>query len=65
MFLLAAVNVTKTPMRDHRIAIFGADGAGIGIASLLIRAMIEDGLTPDEARKRSTSLTGTVCFSRA
>lgn len=50
--LLAAVNVTGTPMREQRIAILGAGGAGIGVSSLLLRAMVEDGLSEDEARKR-------------
>lgn len=50
--LLAAVNVTGTPLRKHRIAILGAGGAGSGIASLLKRAMIEDGLSEQEARRQ-------------
>jgi malate dehydrogenase (oxaloacetate-decarboxylating) len=50
--LLAAVNVTGRPMREQRVAILGAGGAGVGISSLLLRAMVEDGLSEDEARKR-------------
>ncbi|WP_336490713.1 NAD-dependent malic enzyme [Methylobacterium nigriterrae] len=50
--LLAAVNVTGVPMRDQRIAVLGAGGAGSGISALLLQAMIEDGLTEAEARKR-------------
>jgi malate dehydrogenase (oxaloacetate-decarboxylating) len=50
--LLAAVNVTGTPMRGQRVAVLGAGGAGIGIGTLLMRAMVEDGLSEDEARKR-------------
>jgi malate dehydrogenase (oxaloacetate-decarboxylating) len=50
--LLAAVNVTGVPMREQRIAILGAGGAGTGIGSLLLRAMVEDGLPEDEARRR-------------
>jgi malate dehydrogenase (oxaloacetate-decarboxylating) len=50
--LLAAVHVTGTPMREQRVAILGAGGAGVGIASLLVRAMVEDGLAENEARKR-------------
>lgn len=50
--LLSAVNVTGTPLREHRIAILGAGGAGSGIASLLKRAMIEDGLSEQEARRQ-------------
>ena len=49
--LLAAVKVTGTPMREQRIAVFGAGGAGCGISSLLMRAMMDDGLSEAEARK--------------
>ncbi|HZD89861.1 MAG TPA: NAD-dependent malic enzyme, partial [Pseudolabrys sp.] len=50
--LLAAVNVTGVPMREQRIAVFGAGGAGCGISSLLMRAMMDDGLSEAEARRR-------------
>jgi malate dehydrogenase (oxaloacetate-decarboxylating) len=50
--LLSAVNVTGVPLRDHRIAVFGAGSAGCGISSLLLKAMVVDGLTEDEARRR-------------
>src|ERR1044071_3145822 len=40
--LLAAVNVTGVPMREQRVAILGAGGAGCGISALLLRAMTED-----------------------
>ncbi len=50
--LLAAVKVTGVPMREQRIAVFGAGGAGCGISSLLLRAMMDDGLSEAEARRR-------------
>src|SRR3954451_6056572 len=50
--LLAAVNVTGVPMREQRVAVVGAGGAGTGISSLLLRAMIDDGLPEAEARSR-------------
>ena len=50
--LLAAVHVTGTPVREQRVAILGAGGAGVGIASLLAKAMSEDGLGEDDARRR-------------
>ena len=50
--LLAAVNVTGVPMREQRIAVLGAGGAGCGISALLLRAMTEDGLPEAEARRR-------------
>ncbi len=50
--LLSAVNVTRMPLRDHRIAVLGAGSAGIGICSLLRNAMIADGLAAQEAGSR-------------
>ena len=50
--LLAAINVTGVPMREQRVAILGAGGAGTGISSLLLRAMVEDGLSENDARRR-------------
>jgi malate dehydrogenase (oxaloacetate-decarboxylating) len=50
--LLAAVKVTGQPVRDQRIAIVGAGSAGIGIATLVLRVMIDAGLPEAEARRR-------------
>jgi malate dehydrogenase (oxaloacetate-decarboxylating) len=50
--LLAAVKVTGQPIRDQRIAIVGAGSAGIGIANLLLRVMVDAGLSEVEARRR-------------
>jgi malate dehydrogenase (oxaloacetate-decarboxylating) len=50
--LLAAVKVTGQPIRDQRIAIVGAGSAGIGIANLLLRVMVDAGLPEAEARRR-------------
>ncbi len=50
--LLAAVKVTGQPIRDQRIAIVGAGSAGIGIANLLLRVMIDAGLLEIHARRR-------------
>jgi malate dehydrogenase (oxaloacetate-decarboxylating) len=50
--LFAAINVTSMPMREQRIAVLGAGGAGCGISALLLRAMVEDGLPEAEARAR-------------
>jgi malate dehydrogenase (oxaloacetate-decarboxylating) len=50
--LLAAVNVTGVPLSDHRIAVLGGGSAGIGISSLLLNAMLADGLSETEARSR-------------
>ena len=50
--LLAAINVTGTPLTEQRIAIFGAGSAGMGIATLLLTAMRHAGLSEAEARRR-------------
>jgi malate dehydrogenase (oxaloacetate-decarboxylating) len=50
--LLAAVKVTGVPLTEPRIAVVGAGSAGCGIASLLLREMIEAGLTESQARER-------------
>jgi malate dehydrogenase (oxaloacetate-decarboxylating) len=50
--LLAAINVTGMPLKDQRIALFGAGSAGCGICKLILQAMKDDGLSEDEARSR-------------
>jgi malate dehydrogenase (oxaloacetate-decarboxylating) len=50
--LLAAIGVTGVPLKEQRIAIFGAGSAGCGIAGLLLEAMVEAGLSAAEAAKR-------------
>jgi malate dehydrogenase (oxaloacetate-decarboxylating) len=50
--LLAAINVTGVPLTEQRVVILGAGAAGIGIASLLRRAMLDAGLSEAEARRR-------------
>jgi malate dehydrogenase (oxaloacetate-decarboxylating) len=50
--LLAAITVTGTPLTEQRIALVGAGSAGIGIASLLLTAMKNAGLSEAEALRR-------------
>jgi malate dehydrogenase (oxaloacetate-decarboxylating) len=50
--LLAAVNVTGTPLSEQRIAVFGAGTAGCGIAALMARLLAEAGLAEREAARR-------------
>jgi malate dehydrogenase (oxaloacetate-decarboxylating) len=50
--LVAATNVSGTPLPQQRIALLGAGSAGSGIAALLLRAMVEAGAREDEARRR-------------
>lgn len=50
--LLAAINVTGIPLTEQRIVLFGAGSAGLGIASLLLSAMVDAGLNESDARRR-------------
>ncbi len=50
--LLSAINVTGTPLREQRVAVLGAGSAGTGICALLVRAMVDAGLSEKEARSR-------------
>lgn len=50
--LLAAINVTGIPLTRQKVVFVGAGSAGCGIASLLLRAMLDAGLSEAEARAR-------------
>jgi malate dehydrogenase (oxaloacetate-decarboxylating) len=50
--LLAAIGITGVPLVEQRVALVGAGSAGCGIGALLLRAMIDAGLTEAEARAR-------------
>ncbi len=50
--LMAAFKVAQTQIRDQQVVIFGAGTAGSGIADQICAAMVRDGLSEDEARKR-------------
>jgi malate dehydrogenase (oxaloacetate-decarboxylating) len=48
--ILSALNVTRTPLRDQRVAIFGAGSAGLGVADAIRAAMAQEGVPDAEAR---------------
>ncbi len=50
--LLAAVGASGTPLIDQRIVIVGAGSAGTGIGDLVVRAMMDDGLSEEAALER-------------
>lgn len=50
--LLAAISITGVPLVEQRICLFGFGAAGCGIAELVVRAMVADGLPEAEARRR-------------
>lgn len=47
--VLSAVKVSGVPMKDHRVVVFGAGTAGVGIADQIRDAMVADGLDNDTA----------------
>lgn len=50
--LLAAVNATKIPLKDHRIVVVGGGSAGVGISSLLMKVIETEGLSEEEAKQK-------------
>ena len=50
--LMAAVNVAKQKLIDQKIAILGGGSAGTGIADMIVKALLEEGLTEEEANRR-------------
>jgi malate dehydrogenase (oxaloacetate-decarboxylating) len=50
--LLAAIKVAGVPLTEQRIAVLGAGSAGCGISSLMMTAMIDAGLSEQEASRR-------------
>lgn len=50
--LFAAIRVTGIPLTNQRIVVVGAGSAGCGISNLILKAMMADGLTEAEARKK-------------
>ncbi|HEY3442338.1 MAG TPA: NAD-dependent malic enzyme [Paludibaculum sp.] len=49
---ISAVRVCGIPLRNHRVVIFGAGTAGIGVADQLRDAMMRDGLSKKDATRR-------------
>jgi len=50
--LLNALKITGKPLEDQRILFVGAGSAGIGLANLIVSAMVQAGLTLESARDR-------------
>ncbi len=50
--LLTATQVTKRELKNERIAILGGGSAGTGIADMIVSAMVDEGLSIEEARGR-------------
>ena len=54
--VLAATRVAGCRCADHRVVVFGAGTAGIGIADFICRAMVREGMAPDDARRKLWAL---------
>ncbi|MGZ4971651.1 MAG: NAD-dependent malic enzyme [Limisphaerales bacterium] len=54
--VLSALNVTAQKLTDQRIVMYGAGSAGVGVASLLLQAMLDTGMREAEARKHFYAL---------
>ena len=50
--IYGALKLTGKPMHDQRLVFAGAGASTHGIAALFVSALVEDGLTPEEARGR-------------
>lgn len=50
--ILGAVGVTGKPLRDQQIVFLGAGSAAVGVADYLRAALMQDGLSEQEARSR-------------
>ncbi len=64
--IYAAQRISGQRPRDHRVLIAGAGASAQGIAELIVSAMVEDGLTLEEARRRiyTTDSRGLVTDDR-
>ena len=49
--ILSAVKHAKKRLKQQKIAMLGGGSAGLGIANLIVRAMVQEGLSEEEARK--------------
>jgi malic enzyme len=65
--LMGAMRLTGGKLREQTIVLLGAGSAGVGISSLIADAMVEEGATPEEARRRVYTLDskGLVVQGRA
>ena len=50
--LLSALRITGRSLVEQRMLFLGAGEAGTGIADLIVTAMVDAGMAPDEARRR-------------
>ena len=49
--LTAGCRVSKVPLKEQRVIMLGAGSAGVGVCEQIVRAMIADGLSEQDARR--------------
>ena len=49
--LIASLRITGGKLADQRLLFLGAGEAGIGVADTFVAALVEEGLTPEQARE--------------
>jgi len=54
--LLTALRITDGRLADQRVLFLGAGSAAVGIADLLVQAMVAEGMTPEAARDTITMI---------
>lgn len=50
--IISALRITDEKLTDQTVLFAGAGEAGVGIANILASAMVKNGLSPEDARKR-------------
>ncbi|WP_411813172.1 NAD-dependent malic enzyme [Bacillus swezeyi] len=50
--VLAAVKISKVPLKEHKVVIFGAGTAGIGNAEQIRAAFLKEGMSEEESYRR-------------
>jgi malate dehydrogenase (oxaloacetate-decarboxylating)(NADP+) len=50
--LFSTLRITGKSLRDQKVLFLGAGEAGVGIADLIVSAMVDEGATPEEAHRR-------------